>query len=410
MRIRVLTGLLIAASAVASLRGQDWNQWRGPSRTGASESFMPPAAWPDRPALKWKVPSAGVGHASPVVSGGRVYLHSRLGEEEAVTAYELATGRQLWQQKYGAPYQMSPAARGHGKGPKSTPVVDRGRVFTFGISGILSAFDTGEGRLLWRKDFTGDFPATSPEFGTAMSPVIDGTQLIVHAGGNRNGALTAYDAASGKVRWAWKGDGPGYASPVIATFGGTRQVVTQSQGKVIAVSAADGTLLWEIPFSTDYEQNIVTPVVHRDVLIYGGLNKPTTAIRVSRASAKWNVEPVWQNPDVPMYMSSPVLAGGHLYGFTHRNRGQFFCLDAQTGKTLWTTRGREGENASLMTSADLLLATTTEGELVVARQDAKEFAPVKRYTIAESPIWAHPAPAGRGLVIKDAESLTLWTF
>jgi outer membrane protein assembly factor BamB len=400
----------IAAAGFASSSAQEWNQWRGPSRTGAASLFVPPASWPDRPTEQWKVKSAGIGHSSPVISNGRVYLHSRLGEQEAVTAYDLASGKQIWQQTYDAPYQMNPAAAGHGKGPKSTPVIDSGRLYTFGISGVLSAFDTRDGKLLWRNDHKGEFPATSPEFGTAMSPLIDGATLIVHAGGSRNGALTAYDAATGAVRWRWKGDGPAYASPVIASFGGTRQVITQTQGNLVGISARDGTLLWQIPFTTAYEQNIVTPLVVDGVLIYGGINKPTTAVRISQSADKWNTEQVWENADVPMYMSSPVHAKGYVYGLTHRNRGQFFCLDAKTGKTMWTTKGREGENASLVISGDLLLAATTEGELIVARQNPSAFDVVKRYTVAESPVWAHPAPAGRGVVIKDAESLTYWTF
>ena len=408
--MRTATALLVWALFFASSSAQEWNQWRGPLRTGAAPAFTPPETWPDRPALKWKVASAGAGHSSPVVGGGRVYLHSRIGEQEAVTAYDLASGKQLWQQKYDAPYQMSPAARGHGKGPKSTPLLDRGRLYTFGISGILSAFDARDGRLLWRNDFKREFPATSPEFGTAMSPAIDGDNVIVHAGGNRNGGLIALDAATGALRWTWKGDGPGYASPVIATFGGTRQVITQTQTKIVGVAAADGTLLWQIPFTTDYEQNIVTPVIVDGMLIYGGLHKPTTAVRISRAAGKWDVQQVWQNADVPLYMSSPVEADGYLYGLTHRNRGQLFCVDAKTGKTMWTTKGREGDNAALLIAGGFLFATTTEGELVIARRNPGAFELAKRYTVAESPVWAHPAPAGRGLVIKDAESLALWTF
>ena len=408
--MRLITLICISSLFFVSSSAQDWNQWRGAARTGAAASFTLPAAWPDKPTQRWKVPSAGIGHSSPVVSSGRVYLHSRIGEQEVVTAFDLASGKQVWQQKYEAPYQVNPAAQSHGKGPKSTPVVHEGRLFTFGISGILSAFDTRDGRLLWRNDFKRDHPLTAPEFGTGMSPVIDGTSVIVHAGGDKNGALSAYDLATGRLRWAWKGDGPGYASPVIATIAGTRQVITQTQRRVVGVSAADGALLWEIPFTTEYEQNIVTPLVLGGTIIYSGINKPTTAVAVERASGKWTTKEIWQNSDVPMYMSSPVEAGGYVYGLTHRNRGQFFCLDVKDGKTMWATRGREGENASLLTSGGMLVATTTEGEVVIAKQNPKAFELVKRYTVAESPIWAHPAPAGRGLVIKDTESLTYWTF
>ena len=109
-------------------------------------------------------------------------------------------------------------------------------------------------------------------------------------------------------------------------------------------------------------------------------------------------------------MSSPVLHGGHLYGLSQKNRGQFFCADASTGKTVWATKGREGENAAVILLGDLLMATTTEGELIVAKADPAGFEPIRRYTIAESPVWAHPVPAGGGVLIKDAESLAYFTF
>jgi len=407
MKTRLILSMVLLCSVFVT--AQDWPQWRGPSRTGAAAGFKPPATWPDRPKQAWRV-EAGIGHASPIVVGGRVYLFSRIGEQETLTTYDLATGKQVWRQSYDTPYQMNPAAMGHGKGPKSTPVHDRGRLYTFGISGILSAWQAKDGQLLWRKDFKKDFASTSPDFGVAMSPIVSGDLLIVHAGGSGNGALMALDAARGDLKWSWKGDGPGYASPVIAEFGKMRQVITQSQRHVIGLSLADGRLLWEIPFTTAYEQNIVTPVVVNDLLVYGGLSKPTTAVRIEQQSGKWVTSQVWENADVPMYMSSPVESDGYLFGLSNRSRGQFFCVDARTGKTMWTTKGREAENAALVTAGQLVMAVTTEGELIVARNSAKEFDVVKRYTVAESPVWAHPAPIGTGVVIKDEKTLTFWGF
>ena len=407
MKTKLTVFMVLLCSAFVT--AQDWPQWRGPSRTGAAAGFKAPATWPDRPKQVWRV-QAGIGHASPIVVGGRVYLFSRIGEQEALTTYDLATGKQVWRQSYDTPYQMNPAATGHGKGPKSTPVHDRGRLYTFGISGILSAWEAKDGQLLWRKDFKKDFASTSPDFGVAMSPIVSGDLLIVHAGGSGNGALMAFDAARGDLKWSWKGDGPGYASPVIAELGKMRQVITQSQRHVIGLSLADGRLLWEIPFTTSYEQNIVTPIVVNDLLVYGGLSKPTTAVRIEQQGGKWVTSQVWENADVPMYMSSPVESDGYLFGLTNRNRGQFFCVDARTGKTMWTTKGREAENAALVTAGQLVMAVTTEGELIVARNSAKEFDVVKRYTVAESPVWAHPAPIGTGVVIKDEETLAYWAF
>lgn len=404
---------LIAITLVLStavLSAQDWSQWRGPSRTGITTGFVAPASWPERPKQAWKV-TAGIGHSSPVVSGTRVFLLSRIGEQEAVTAYDLTTGKQIWRQAYDAPYQMNPAATSHGKGPKATPLVHQGRVYTLGISGTLSALDASDGRVVWRKDFKREFKETSPVYGAAMSPVADGANVIAHVGGDSNGALTAFDAATGGVKWAWKGDGPAYASPVIATLGGVRQVVTQTQSRVVGLSAADGALLWEIPFTTDYDQNIITPViVGNDTVIYGGLSKPAVAVRVWQNAGKWNTAERWRNAEIPMYMSSPIDAGGTLYGLTHRNKGQFFAVNTATGKMLWISEGRQGDNAALTSAGNLLIATTTEGELVIARKSPTAFDVVRRYTVAESPVWAHPALAGGGVLIKDAETLAYWVF
>jgi outer membrane protein assembly factor BamB len=401
--------IALAAACVVAPTAQDWNQWRGPARTGVTTTFSAPATWPDKPRKVWEA-TVGTGHSSPVVSGTRAFVFTRVGDDEVVTAVDLQTGKQIWQQRYRATYQLNPAAESHGKGPKSTPVVDGGRLFTLGISGTLSAFDAATGKPLWRKTFDREFDASSPDFGVAMSPLVDDGHVIVHAGGNKSGALMALDGATGTVKWQWKGEGPAYASPVIASFGNSRQVVTESRAHLVGLSASTGALLWSVPFTTAYDQNIVTPIISGDLVLYSGIDQPLTALRIRESAGKWTAERAWHADSVPMYMSTAVLSGGSVFGLTHRNKGQFFALDPRSGKVLWTTRGREGENAALIAVGELLMATTTEGELVIARRDATRFDPIKRYTIAESPVWAHPVPAGRGVLIKDAEKLAYWVF
>jgi outer membrane protein assembly factor BamB len=408
MLLKQISCVVLLTGAALSAQAQDWNQWRGPTRDGVVATFTAPAAWPERPKQVWKV-EAGIGHSSPVVAGSRVFLFSRIGEQETLTAYDTATGKQAWRQAYAAPYQMNPAATSHGKGPKSTPVIDRGRIFTLGISGTLSAFDAASGKVLWRHDFKKEFAETSPDFGASMSPIVVGERVIAHVGGGV-GAIVALNWTNGARAWTWKGDGPAYASPIIATFGGTRHLVTQTRAHIVGLSPADGRELWRLGFTTDYDQNIVTSVAAQGLLIYGGLSKPTTAVRPALAAGVWKLEEVWRNADVPMYMSSPVAVGGVLYGFTHRNRGQFFALDVASGRTLWTSPPRQAENAAITAAGAILIATTTEGELVVIRQGKQTFEPVRKYTVAESPIWAHPAFTARGVLVKEAEILSLWTF
>jgi outer membrane protein assembly factor BamB len=393
----------VSATAAASA---DWPQWRGPARDGVASSFTAPAAWPAQLTRRWQA-TVGAGHASPVIAGTRVIVHTRQGNREIVSAYDLASGKQLWQDGVDAPYTMNQAATGHGPGPKATPLVANGRVFTFGVSGIFSAHDLATGKLLWRK------PATTPvqEYGTASSPIGDGANVIAFLGGNDAGALTAMDAATGTVKWRWTGDGPGYTSPILATIAGTRQIITQSQNKLIGVAAADGRLLWEAPLKTPYGQNSVTPLVVNDVVISAGLDTPTMAYAITAGPGKgWTATPRWRNEQLSMYMSSPAASGSTIFGLSNKNRGQFFAIDAATGKTLWAGKGREAENASIVRAGNFLLLATTNSELIVARPSATAFEEVKRYTIADSAMWAHPAFTGRSIIVKDVDKLIVWEF
>ncbi|MGH9346609.1 MAG: PQQ-binding-like beta-propeller repeat protein [Vicinamibacterales bacterium] len=404
MRTRVGSTFVCCGALVASVVASDWPQWRGPNRDGGGAAFTEPARWPERLTARWTI-AVGGGHSSPVLAGNRIYLHSRQQENELISAIDAGSGTVIWQDQYPAPYRMNPAAAGHGPGPKSTPVVAGGRVIAFGISGILSALDAATGKVLWRKPA----PSTLPLYGTAMSPAVDGALVIAHVGGHDTGALTAFDAATGAEKWKWTGDGPGYASPVIGTFSGTKQVITQSQDRLVSVSAADGRLLWELPLRTPYTQNSVTPLVHKDLVIYSGLEQPVVAVRPVTSGGRWGLEKVWENTENGMYMSSPVIVGSRLFGLSHRNRGRFFALDLGTGRTLWATRGREAENAAIVSAGTLLFLLKDDAELVIARPNAASFDVVRRYTVAESPTWAHPVVDGNRIFVKDAERLTLWT-
>jgi len=389
------------AAFVMIASAQEWPQWRGPNRDGIASSFPAPKAWPEKLKLKWKV-EIGEGHSSPLVANGRVYLHSRQGEREVVSCLRLEDGQVIWRESYAAPYSVISVAASHGKGVKSTPVIGGGRICTFGISGILSCFDAQTGKSLWRRDFT------APEYGTAMSPLLDSGLLIAHVGLKGGGALTAFDAQTGAEKWSWKGDGPAYASPIVVELAGIRQVVTQSRGQIIAVSAATGALLWRIPFSTSYDQNAVTPALYRDLLIFSGLQNGILGVRISKRGSAFVAERLWHNKDISMYMSSPVVGGDLVFGFTNRNSGQFFCLDPRSGAVLWTSAGRQGDNAAIIGAGSGLILLTTDASLIVANQSARAYEPLRKYSVASSPTWAHPALLSNGILIKDATTLALW--
>ncbi len=392
---------------VATSTQIDWPQWRGPNRDGRLTAFVVPARWPARLARKWKV-EVGEGHASPLVAGNSAYVFARAGEKEITRRLDFATGREIWRDAYSAPYTMNPAAQGHGKGPKSTPVYVNGSLYTLGISGILSCLDAASGKVRWRHDASARHKQTAPLYGTAMSPIVDRGLLIAHLGGHDDGELTAFDARSGRVRWRWTEDGPAYASPILVTLDGVRQIVTQTQKRCIGLATDSGKLLWSLPFTTAFDQNSITPVAAGDRLIFAGMRQPTFAVSVRKAGANWAAQKVWETRDVTMYMSTPVVSGKRLYGLSERRSGQMFCLDVDTGKTLWTGEGRLGDNASIWLAGPFVLALTTGADLIVYQKNGDALKEAARYQVADSPTWASPAFARDRLLAKDATTLALW--
>ena len=400
-----IAGLSLAVQAAAA---DNWSQWRGANRDGVALEVSPRKVWPSELEKKWQI-EVGIGHSSPVVQGDKVvFSFARQGEQEVVRAISLAEGKELWRKSYPAPYEVSPPAAGHGKGPKSTPVLADGRLFTLGISGVLSCWDAESGDLKWRKEFSKQFKHTSPLYGTAMSPLVDHGRLIVHVGGHDSGALLALDVADGEVAWSWDGDGPAYASPIVAELAGTRQVITQTQNATVGVAADNGALLWKIPFKTEFDQNSVTPVVYEQSIICSGYNRGIERFRIEKEGDEWLTDNIWGNKEVSLYMSSPVTSGERLFGFSHRQKGQLFAIDITTGRTLWTSDGRLGDNAALVRTGDVLWALTTQAELILFRDSAKGFEPLARYKVADTPTWAHPVIAPGSVIVKDEKKLTKW--
>ena len=408
-------GLVVAASAAA----QDWSGFRGANGggrvTGWPEAMSDPARWPESLERAWRIP-VGLGHASPVVQGERVFVFSREGDEEVLWALQAASGEEIWRSSYAAPYTMNPAAVNHGPGPKGTPELAAGRIFTLGISGILSGWDANDGALLWRRPPDPRFTGSEwPLYGAGSSPraFAGGEQLLVHLGGPDNGTLAALEASTGETKWELRGDGPAYVTPTLAEVAGVVAILTMTEERIVILGPEDGRLLWDMPFTTPYDQNIIDPVVlpRGEVVIFAGLGNPTFAVRFrSTPDGGLSGETVWEAGESPFYMSNPVLAGGRLVGFSERNSGQFVALDTATGADIWRSPPRSGENAAVLVAGNVVLALTDGAELLVLDPFATAFEPLRRYEVAPSPTWAHPVPVEDGLLIKDETHLTRWNF
>ena len=396
----------VAATAEARQAATDVTQWRGANRDGAISGFTAPAAWPAQLTQRWKV-DVGLGYATPIVVGNRVYVFSRQGEDEVMSALDAASGKVLWRTAYAAPFEMNSAAKVHGPGPKSTPVFFNGRLYAIGMTGAVTAFDAASGKQIWQKPAVSPVPMYTSH---AFSPIIEGNTVIFHVGGHNKGALTAYDVNTGQVRWEWAGDGPGYGSPIVVDLGGVRQLVTITQGKLVGVNPATGALLWEQALVSPNFTNSITPVRVGDTIVAWGHGGPMTAFTIARNGGQWASKAAWEAPDLPGRMSNSVLDGDVMFGLTSRNMGQYYVMDAKSGKTLWSSEPRQGAQAALVRAGNILFSLENDGELIVFRTSRTGLEEMRRYKVADAETWAQPAISGNRIFVKDVSALTLWTL
>jgi outer membrane protein assembly factor BamB len=403
MRTYLIGALLLATAS--PVPAQDWTQWRGPARDGLIPAAVIPRPWPAAATKSWSV-EIGEGYSSPVVANNRAFVHSRRDPDEIVTAIDLTTGTIAWQQKYTSEFKKNQYATQMAKGPNSTPLVVGSRLFTLGVTGILTAWNIADGTVAWRNDYSSSIDTSKLFCGTAMSPMLEGGALIVQVGSDvHGGRVLALDPASGKERWSSKGPGPGYASPLAVTIEGVRQIVTLTNGSIIGIDASNGAPLWSIPFPDEWHENIATPIWTGRALIVSGTRQGTHAYALARSGGAWQPKQMWRNADVTMYTVSPVFAEGVIYGMSNKRRGHFVALDAENGTVKWATQGRDGNHASILQTTEHLLFLTDGAVLIVARRTPEGFKEEKRYELGTSATWSMPVLLPDGLLVREANGI-----
>jgi outer membrane protein assembly factor BamB len=402
-----LRSLLVLALCCSLAGAADWPQWLGPNRDGGSKESV--AAWKEPPKVVWHQP-AGEGHSSPVVAGGKVFLHAKVKDkdEEEVLALDARTGQQLWR----TAYPRAAFKSLFGNGPRATPTVAGEHVYTFGITGVLSCFEADGGKQVWQVDTLKKFNAKNLYFGASCSPLVDGNRVLVNVGG-RSASVVAFDKDKGDVAWKNLDDTASYSSPILTELGGGPQAVFLTGQGVVSLNPADGTLLWKYGLVDALSESATTPVRAGNLLLAGTITFGTVGLSVAKDGDKLKVEEAWKNPDLTCYFSTPVPVGKeHVYLVTGSKplttlepEATLRCIDSKTGKELWQKAKVGKYHASLLrTGNDKLLMLDDSGNLILLDPNPKEYRDLARAKVCGM-TWAHPALAEGRLYVRDGNEV-----
>jgi outer membrane protein assembly factor BamB len=338
-----------------------------------------------------------------VVTGGRVFAvdyQKAPDEAERVLCLDAVTGKLLWSHRYPVKYGKLE----YGNGPRATPAVFDGRVYTLGAVGQLYCLDAATGKVLWSADLVRDYRGRMPGWGFAASPVVVGDLLVMHAGAEPDGGVLALDRRTGKEVWRSLPDEAGYATPSLITARSGPQLVCWTPANVCGLEPRTGKLLWAVPFQVTYGTSIATPIFAEDIVLVSGYWEGARAIRLGDRAG--DATPAWsERRRLRALMSQPLYRDGHL--FLLDKRDGLVCCELKTGRKLWddgnrmTPKGRNPQASMVWAGdGDRALVLNSDGELILARLTPRGYQEQARTKII-GPTWAHPAYAGTCVFARD---------
>ena len=396
-----ILGLLFASRSFA-VEG-DWPQFLGPSRNLTCPDPGLAKTWPaGGPPAVWKKP-VGQGFSAPVVSGGRMVLFHRVGDDEVVECLDARTGEKRWAEKYPTAYRDD---FGFDEGPRSTPAIDGGRVFTFGAEGKLHCWEMETGRKVWTADTREKFRQDKGFFGMACSPLVEGEAVVLNIGGRDGSGVVAFDRSTGNVLWKATDDEAGYASPVAATIGGRRYIFSFNRAGLVGLDPKDGAVRFKFPWRSRSHAsvNAATPLVIGDtVFISASYGTGAALLRVDRDEKP---QEVWSGDDIlSNHYATSVHHAGFLYGFDGRQeeRPRLRCVELKTGKVRWSENGVGA--GTILAAGEKLLVLKETGELVMAAASPEKFQPLARAQILQGECRAYPALANGLFYARDKTTL-----
>jgi outer membrane protein assembly factor BamB len=405
--LRFPAALALLLGLTLTLAAADWTQWLGPKRDGGTTESIEP--WKETPKELWKA-KVGVGFSTPVSSAGRVFVHARVNgkEREELIAFEAKTGQVLWRQAY----DRAPYSSVLNTGPQATPTVAGNRIYTFGITGVLSCFNTETGKILWQVDTFKKLQAQLPRFGVCCSPLVIGNRVLVAING-QGSSIAAFDTDTGELQWQGLDEPASTSSPVLFAAkgkpGALPDAVFMTSLRVIGLNPLDGSVTWEYALPFQPSGTSPTPLVSGDTIITSTMTNGSTAIRISTGE-KTTADKLWQAKTISGYFSSGTAVGkDRLFLVTNQlkpvPRADLVCLDAANGKELWRQDGVGYFHFGMIrTGNDKLLILDDGGNLKLVEASAKQYRELCTAKICDGTLVA-PALADGRLYARDAEQI-----
>ena len=406
MRTRAFLGIMVGMLLCGSVGRGDgqWPSFHGSARDNKSTETGLLKKWPaDGPKLLWTATGLGKGYSSVSVAGGTIYTAGTVDKQTHVFAFDLA-GKPKWSKPNGPAWQARQRFAARYDGSRSTPTYDDGRVYHLSGRGRLVAFDAKSGEEIWQVDLMKRFGARPPNFGVSESVLIDGDGLICTPGGTK-GNVVRLAKATGTLVWAnTEISGRGYASHVIAEFGGFRQVLGVNAKAVYGVDVKTGKLLWSVAHARGLRNNATDVVFHKGhVLVASGYGGGSAVIRLTAEAGAIKAEKVWAKRLMDNHHGGVIQVGGHVYGSGHQAKG-WFCLDLLTGEQAWKAPGKGSS-----TYADgMLYCVDEKGTMTLVEATPKEYRPAGSFRLpsgGSGNYWAHPVVCDGRLYVRHADKL-----
>ncbi len=404
MNPKPLTFLLLACMTLQArhARAQDWPQFLGPTRNGVYAGGDVASSFPKSgPLVVWKK-TVGQGFSSPVVAEGKLILFHRLANKETVECLEADSGKSVWSFDYSTSYRDD---FGFDEGPRSTPVIASGRVYTFGAEGALHCLELATGKKLWSVDTHDRFRVRKGFFGAACSPLVEGDLVVLNIGGELRSGLVAFNKDTGQVAWTAGDDEASYSSPVAATIRGARFLFFFTRGGLVAADPANGKIRFQFPWRARMQAsvNAAAPLVIGDRVFISASYQTGAALLEVLGDG---VRKLWSSDDVlSSHYATSVVHKGFLYGFHGRQEHgpSLRCADLENGKVIWNVDQFRAGTITL--AGDQLIVLKEDGELILAPASVKEFRAVARGKILPGTVRAYPALARGFLYARNEGTL-----